>query len=75
MKTLSARNATTEKKLCSIGRDNIDTKNFWISVSRRTVTLTEQTNGEKAKSQITIPKKDFNKFVDFYNREQKIIRK
>jgi hypothetical protein len=62
------RFATSTKKLCSMVFDNVDLGgDFWGCVDETTVTLCEQTAGQEAKNSITIPRRHFNDFVDWYN--------
>lgn len=66
-KHLTPRTASTINEICALQRDNVDTKHFWILVETGRVVITEQTSGQPPKSSVSIPKRVFNKFVDFYN--------
>lgn len=74
IKSVSIRKANTEKQICSVYRDNLSTEDYWIMGNPDSVTIAKQRNGESSEWIVQIPKKDFNKLIDFYNREQKIIR-
>ena len=67
-KTMSARRANTLDKICSVRRDNISSGKYSILTDEKKVYLW---SGEE---RLSLPKKDFNRLIDWYNREQKVIR-
>jgi hypothetical protein len=69
-KTLSPIEAKTFNKICSLKEDNTATKDFWMLLNEDSVTITAQRSGEDVTAQINIPRKDFNKFVKWYTKEQ-----
>lgn len=71
-KTLSLRNARTTKQLCSLQRDNIDAGDFWIIADEADVTIAAQKTGEHPTERITIPRRYFNRLIDFYQRGQRV---
>ena len=71
-KTLSPRKTVTFNQICSLQTDNAGTKNFWIQLDVGSVHLCEQTSGEAAKGSLTIPRRDFNKLIEWYLKEQKL---
>lgn len=61
--------------ICKLRSDNKTSGDFWILLDGRTpnsVTLCAQKNGEASTSQISIPKRHFNKMVDWYMRGQQL---
>lgn len=66
----SLRSATTMKALCSLKRDNYSCKRFSIIADEHNVTLTEQELGHSPRASVTIPRRQFNALIDFYNRDQ-----
>lgn len=68
---MNLRKATYEQ-LCKMGRDNttIEDFGFLVDAGSDYVYITEQPSGESPKQSITIPRKVFNRFVDFYLRER-----
>lgn len=66
-KRLTPRTASTFNQLCALPRDNVDTTHFWIIVDTSHVTIAEQDAGAPVTARMQIPKRVFNKFVDFYN--------
>jgi hypothetical protein len=68
MKTLSPRKANVTYWLCRLKRDNKDSGEASILVSEKHVSIW---NDEKS-GYISIPKKNFNQLIDWYNREQKL---
>lgn len=73
MSTLSPRKANTFKKVCSLTSDNKYSGTCDIMVSEHSVSLFP--DSRITSYWVSIPKKDFNKFVDWYNKEQKIKKK
>lgn len=73
MKSISPAKAT-EKQMIKIYRDNIDFDDFTIFVdpSLDIVYLSEHPLGEKPKQKIEIPRKYFNKLVNWYLKPQKL---
>jgi hypothetical protein len=69
---MSPRNAKSELKIMSLKTDNISTPNFWLLLHKDSITLTKQKTGESSTEKITITREAFNKFIDWYNREQAI---
>lgn len=67
MKKLTPREAKTWKQILSLKRDNISTPGYWFLLDVGEVHLAAQKNKENATAAISIPRRDFNKFVDFYN--------
>lgn len=70
-KTLSLRDAKTEKEVCLLQRDHFDVGDFGVMSNGTTVWLTEQRLGEKQKQVIEVPKKVFDKLIDVYMKPQK----
>ena len=68
---LSPRKARSDQ-LVKLNTDNTQTENYWILLNEGYVTIAEQTVGEPCQNDIQIDKKQFNKIIDWYNREQKL---
>ena len=68
---LSPRKARSDQFI-KLNSDNMSTENYWILLNEHDITLCEQSLGESPKNQIHIKKRQFNKIIDWYNREQKI---
>lgn len=66
---LSPRKANSDQ-FEKLNSDNKSTENYWILLSEDSVTICEQTAGETPKSDIQIDKNQFNRLIDWYNREQ-----
>ena len=60
------KTANTCKKLGTLKRDNISTKDFWMLVHTNHITIAKQQSGEHPEFIFNIPKKNFNKMVKFY---------
>lgn len=73
MSEVSIRKAT-ERQSLRIRRDNLSTQDAWIlvDVASDRVTLCNQKPGESATGEVHFSRKDFNKFVDWYTRPQKM---
>lgn len=65
-KKLTPQTANTFNKICSLERDNVHYKDYWILVSEKKVTIAKQKSGEKAEFIESIPKSVFNRFIKFY---------
>lgn len=66
MKKLIPRKADTISKICKLKRDNVGTKHYWFSIDEHEVTLCKQSMGCEAMCILTMPKRTFNLFVDYY---------
>ena len=70
------RDARTFEDVCRLKSSAIDTPDFWMMVDEGgEVCITAQRIGEDKTGQIFIPRKDFTRLVDWYNRDQKLRRK
>lgn len=73
LKTLSPRNTKNIDQVCALQRDNISVGDFWICLEDEVgVSIVEQKTGSPAKQRITLPRSTFDKFIDWYMREQKV---
>jgi hypothetical protein len=66
-KKLTPRTANTLVKVCKLSREAKDVGDYWIMVDEDTVYIHHQVPGEASKARIELPKKVFNRMVDFYN--------
>ena len=66
-KVRTPREAVTFNQICEIPRDNMGTKDFWFMVDGGAVIIAKQTSGSDLEAKISIPRKDFNRFIDWYN--------
>lgn len=60
------RTANTNNKICSMKRDNVSTKNYWMLTGEKHITIAKQKSGEQNEWMVEIPKKDFNRIIKFY---------
>ncbi len=68
---LSPRKARSDQ-FPKLNSDNKSTENYWILINENHITMTEQASGENPKGSICFDRKQFNKMIDWYNREQKL---
>ena len=61
------REVKTFDELCALPCDNVSSTTHWIVVSEASVVLTQQRVGEPTEASITIPRRVFNRFIDWYN--------
>lgn len=73
-KKLSPRNARTFKRLLALRQDNISTTTHWFLVNERSVSIVAQRSGEHATESVELPRRVFDRFVDWYNAEQETVR-
>ena len=64
------RGATTLDEICKLKRDNYAVAGFWICADECRITITQQRPGESATASVTVPRRQFNALIDFYQREQ-----
>lgn len=64
--------AKTFDQVCSLQTDHKDLKNFWMLTDSQHITIANQKTGEKCKQSIDMPKVDFDRFVVWYTRQQKL---
>lgn len=60
------RRAGTFNAVCDMPRDNVTWQNFWIITDGGNVSLCNQKLGEHPTQSIDIPKKTFDRLVDWY---------
>ncbi len=60
------RQARSFADICLMPRDNVGTRDFWILADVGEVTLAQQKQYEAVTADITIPRKVFDAFVDWY---------
>ena len=63
MKPIEAR---TFNQICSLKRDNMSTKDFWLQLDVGIVTLAKQRNGEPCEASMRISRKQFDRIVQWY---------
>lgn len=71
-KKLSPREAKTLREVCRLTRETISTRHGWILAEGVTVTIARQKNGEKSEGMVTLPKSEFDRLIDWYQKEQAI---
>lgn len=71
---LAPRNATTFSKICSLETDNNSTRYSWISLSEKSVSIVNQKSGESSSGVVHLTRKEFEKFIDWYNKKQQTFK-
>lgn len=74
-KRRSLMDCRNDNQVCRLGRDNMTVGDFWIITDGYRVTIAAQKIGARPTEKITIPRGTFNRFVRFYTRQQKILKK
>ena len=72
MKTMAPCECKNLDDVCRLQTDNHDLKNYWIMFDGFEVTLTQQAMGEPSKAKISMPKRQFDALVAWYQRQQKL---
>lgn len=65
-KKLTPRTANTFRKVCKLQRDNISTRNSWMLLGGTHVSITNQKTGENPTGNVKLTKKEFERFIKFY---------
>jgi len=65
-KSIAPIDAKTFGDICSLPRDNISCRGFWILTDGYYVSIHQQKPGEDSKQQIRIPRSIFDHFVRWY---------
>jgi hypothetical protein len=65
-KTITPRNAASFNEICEMRRDNVSTREHWMITDGHTVTLATQKNGQAATESVSMPRKTFDAFADWY---------
>lgn len=68
-KRMRPRDARSLNQICSMPRDNMECRGFWMMLNGDgtcSVTITAQRVGESPTQQINIPRRVFDLFVDWY---------
>lgn len=71
-KRLSPKQARTNDQLCELNRDNTNAGDFWMLTNGDTVTIAHQAEGENPVGMVTIPRELFIRFINWYQRPQKV---
>ena len=72
MSKLRPRDAKTFNQQCLLQTDGHGTKDYWILIDCGKVYIHAQRVSESTTQRIAIRRGDFNRLVDWYNREQKL---
>lgn len=72
---LTPRTAKSFEQICSLKCDNIQTKDSWILIDVGVVHIHNQRNGEESTGEVTLTRKEFERFADWYNGKKKFRRK
>jgi hypothetical protein len=60
--------------VCTLQRDNYTYGEHWILSDGYNVTVTTQARFEAPKQSITMPRREFNKLIKFYTKQQPVRR-
>jgi hypothetical protein len=63
---LTPKTANTFNKVFKLERDNVSTRNSWISVSPNRISIYNQKNGQSSTGNVSLTKKEFERFIKFY---------
>jgi len=70
-KVLTPREARTWKQIEALPRDNVDTVNCWMLLGGSgdcgEVTIARQRTGEAAQGIVKLPRREFERMIDWYN--------
>ena len=70
-KTRPPREARTFNQIVGIPRDNVATPGYWFMLGgegfTNRVTIAKQRTGEAAEWMVHVPRRDFERFIDWYN--------
>lgn len=58
--------AKTRHQIASLDRDNVSTRRSWMLVDEGKITITEQQGARDATASVSMPRKDFDRFVRWY---------
>lgn len=72
---MTPRQAKTFKQICQLQTDNKDTKEGWIIIDGGNVSLCNQRRGESATGDVKFSRRAFNALIDWYNRDQRKLRR
>lgn len=71
-KYMSPFRANSEKKVCTLNRDNISIKNGWILVDGYDVSIGQQAEGEGGAIIVRLSRVEFAKLARWFFTEQKL---
>lgn len=74
-KKLTPREARTFKQICDLPSSSVDTPSHWILLGSRGITICEQRLGGAGQRQVILPRRTFEKFIDWYNTGKTSARK
>jgi len=73
-KSLASKDARTTDKMLRLQRDNVRTVNSWLLVEEDEVTIANQRDGEASSGRVTLSRREFERFIAFYLKPQKLRR-
>ncbi len=74
-KMMRPRDARSHSQVAKIPRDNVTYAGTWALLNgdgKSTITITRQRRGENATESISIPRRDFDRIVDWYMKPVKV---
>jgi hypothetical protein len=66
-KKLTPKTANTFNKVCKLKKDSVSTRKSWMSVGGATISIYNQKKGESSTGNVTLTKKEFERFIKFYD--------
>lgn len=66
----SPRQTKTLNDICNLRMDNINSKTSWLLIDQGVVYIHNQISGHDSTGKITLTRREFNRFVDWYNKVQ-----
>jgi hypothetical protein len=71
-KELSPSQAWSRSQVDAFVSDHCSTNEFRVSIDGVSVSLTSRSSGEEPRQQITIPRQEFNKMIQWYTKPQRL---
>lgn len=65
-KKITPQAANTFSKIFALQMDNVSTRNSWMMVRENHLTIVNQRNGENKTGEVKLTKKEFERFIKFY---------
>jgi len=63
---LTPKTANTFNKIYKLKRDNVNTRNSWLLLNGKGLTICNQRSGEGVTGQVKLTRKEFERFIKFY---------
>jgi hypothetical protein len=68
---MKPQEAKTFEQICKLQTDNVQTADSWLQLDEGVIVIQNQRKGEAATGRVELTRAEFDKFIAWYQRDQK----